>query len=494
MNMPMRIIVLLLGIFFLEPIHGFAAGSSRDPDGGLARAYFKPMKIRPMKFVDQEGKKPNIIWIVVDALRPDHLGMYGYDKPTSKFLDEWAKDSFVFLNMSTNAPWTRSSTASMLTGLWPSAHRTQSDRNKLPAGITTLAQLLRKQGYRTAAVVGNGNAGQVANLNRGFDDYVDTVTHWIGLPDAAQVYDDALVWLKTARPSGQPWFLFLFLVDPHDPYHAPPEYEKHWIEGIEGKPRRRAHWEYKNKYPANERRSMQALYDASINYTDDQTQRFFGELKKLGAEKNTAFVFTADHGEGFGEHGYFLHSYHHYDEFLRVPLIIRSPRWKGSGHVFHATQMVDIAPTLLGWAGGKAPKNWPGRDLSLLLSKPVNRQRITISEYNEFGIRRSSIFDLEIKVIVQLPADKKVFLHRIPRTELLPSVNFEHEVVQVFDRQKDPFEKSNLFARVMSSRVMLLLEKLRSYMKAASKAGAALKKGDIPKQVLEDLRSLGYVQ
>ncbi|MBN2359222.1 MAG: sulfatase [Deltaproteobacteria bacterium] len=460
----------------------------------MARGYFGGLRGQAAILHDTGQRRGNILWIVVDALRPDHLGMYGYDKPTTPFLDELAAQSFVFVNAYVNAPWTRSSTASMLTGLYPSQHRTQSDRSKLPADIRTVAQDLKRAGYRTAAVVGNGNAGSMGGLNRGFDYYIDTVTHWDGLPAAPDVYAEALTFLKQQQGSKTPWFLFLFLVDPHDPYHAPPEYEAQWLKGIAGEPRRRAHWEYNNKYPENERRSMIALYDASIRYTDDQTRLLFDQIKALGLYQNTTVVFSADHGEAFGEHGYYLHAYHHTDEFVRVPLIIRSPAWQGSGLVYHLVQEVDLAPTLMGLAGRSPRLSHTGKDLTALLQKPINLDRMAISEYNEFGIHRSAAFNLRYRVILQLPAEREVFLSRIPRPELLPSVSFEKEVVQVYDRPRDPHERANLAPDRIPPQAATMLQGLRAYMMAAPQPNQDLDPKKMPQAVIDDLKALGYVQ
>jgi arylsulfatase A-like enzyme len=194
------------------------------------------------------------------------MGAYGYDKPTTPFLDSVAKDAFVFLNAYTNAPWTRPAATSMLTGMWPSRHGTQTDRSRLPDHVPTVAEKMKALGYETVAVVGNGNAGSVAGLDRGFDHYVDTGRAWDGLPTAADVYAEANAWLAS-RKSDKPWFMFLFLIDAHDPYQAPPQYEKEWLGEYQGQPRRKAHWEFDNDYPEAERRSMIALYNASIRYT-----------------------------------------------------------------------------------------------------------------------------------------------------------------------------------------------------------------------------------
>ena len=474
-----------------------AAGPAKDADGGLARRYFTGLPRAPPARLKQTGKPMgNILWIVVDALRPDHMGCYGYAKPTTPFINQLASEGFVFLHHQANAPWTRPSTASMLTGLFPSAHRTQTEQSRLPTGIRTLGQDLKDVGYQTAAVVANGNGSSVAGLDRGVDHYVDTTTAWKGLPDAKQVYSKGLEWFDQQRnpKEGAPWFMFMFLVDPHGPYHAPPEYEKRWLPtDFKGEPRRVAHWEYNNNYPQAERDSMLAIYDASIRYTDDATRAFFADLSRRGLLDNTTIIITADHGEGFGEHGYYLHAHHHYDEIVRVPLIIKSPAWSGGGYVFHSTHHVDMLPTLVAGAGGAPRAGLPGSNLAALLQAPVDRNRMLLTEYNAFGIHRSSLVNQSYRVILQLPADEDEFLRHVPRRELLPSVNFTQPVLHIYNRQVDPLDRTDISGSPPRAATMMA-ESLRTYMQNAPAANREVDPAKVPPSVLEDLRSLGYVQ
>jgi arylsulfatase len=486
--------------FALAAPAAVASTPGTDADGGIARAYFDGIDLKPATFERVDGKKTNVLFIVVDALRPDHMGIYGYDKarePTSPYMDQLGREGHVFLHHYVNAPWTRPSTASMLTGLYPSGHKTQTDQSKLPPGIRTVGMDMKKLGYQTAAVVGNGNGSSVAGLDRGFDSYIDTTTHWERLPTAKQVFDDAVVTFDTKIDKKKPWMMFLFVVDPHDPYHAPEEYEKRYLdEGFTGEPRRRAHWEYKNKYPKRERDSMIDVYDAAIRYTDDRLKEFIGSLEERGLMENTTLILTADHGDGFGEHGYYLHAHHHYDEIIRVPLIVKSPAYKGNGHVFHLTQAIDLLPTMVGLGGGKPRKALPGRDIADMLKGPVDNDRLGLCEYNAFGIRRSSMFSHKWRAILQLPANEEEFLKHIPRKSLLPSVNFKREVLHLYDRAKDPRDMKNISRRLKKQpkEVRDMVDSLRTYMENAPEPNKDVDPKKVDKAILDDLRSLGYVQ
>ena len=290
--------------------------------------------------------------------------------------------------------------------------------------------------------------------------------------------------------------MFLFLIDPHDPYRAPPEYEKEWLpKGFEGEPRRRAHWEYKNNYPKAERDSMLAVYDASIRYTDDQTRIFFDGLEKRGLLKNTSVVVTADHGDGFGEHGYYLHGYHHYDEIIRVPLLIKSRALPGRGHVFHVTQGIDLLPTFVRWAGGTPKPTLPGAGIGALVRAPIDTGRVVLSEYKDYGVHRSALANMRWRVILQMPADAELFDERIPRRELLPSVSFDREVLHVYDRRNDPRDTKNLAGnKSLVKEPRTMVEHLRAWMKASAASDGSVSPKDVPKRTIENLRSLGYVQ
>jgi hypothetical protein len=135
-----------------------------------------------------------------------------------------------------------------------------------------------------------------------------------------------------------------------------------------------------------------------------------------------------------------------------------------------------------------------GRDLAQMLLEPVDRNRVIMSEYNEFGIRRSSALSLRYRVILQLPADKKRFLARIPSPELLPSVSFDKEVLQIYDRVADPFDRHNLAGGKVPRDAGQLAEYLRSHMHRAPQPNRVVSHGDMPKAVLENLRSLGYIE
>ena len=184
-----------------------------------------------------QAKPDEVIFLIlVDAMRPDHMGSYGYDKPTTPNLDVLATKGRRYTRMYVNAPWTRPSTTSFLTGLNASRHATETAKTKLPAKVKTLAGHLKKSGWMTAGFVANGNGGSLAGLEKGFDvfrDPTNTYTKKVrgktynGLPTGEFLIARTLEWLETVKT--KKLFVFLFLVDPHDPYYAPPDLEKKFV-------------------------------------------------------------------------------------------------------------------------------------------------------------------------------------------------------------------------------------------------------------------------
>jgi arylsulfatase len=441
-----------------------------------------------------ETERELIFLIVIDAVRADHVGAYGYHRPTTPVLDRLASRGVRYTRAYSNAPWTRPSTASFFTGLNGSRHQTETEKSLLAEGFRTVARRLGEAGWATAGFSANGNGGSLANLDEGFDLFEDpTRTYkrsesrkncqkkygtkpppestredcirYVGLPTGEFLVHRALEHIKSSKAKRE--FIFLFLVDPHDykmSYYAPPRLERLFL----GKPaparRPRVLWEKDNDYSKEHRDVVRALYDAGIRYSDEALGQL---LDGLGEELQNATLFiTADHGEGFGEHGFYLHAHHFWEEVIHVPLVAVGSRFAPAVDR-RLTQSIDVAATILHLAGADR-SGVAGR--SLLepdTGKPV------ISEYNEFGIHRQAIVGQRYKVIWQRPADEAWYLSSFSdkfsvaqKKAFFPSVTFDREVVQVFDLEKDPQEQRDLSASMPPEAAALLTE-LRSFVAAA---------------------------
>lgn len=413
-----------------------------------------------------EDERELIVLVLIDAVRADAVGCYGYEKPTTPVLDELCKAGTRYDRMYVNAPWTRPSTASFLTGLNASRHQTQSYKTKLSPRVKTLAARLNALGFATYGFSANGNGGSLANLDSGFDvfrDVTNTYTRdkrgktYNRLPTGEFMVERVLEHMKGSPAKKE--FLFLFLVDPHDPYGAPPKYEKMFLpKGFKGEPRRNALWEHNNDYPPEEVESMRAIYDAGIRYADFALGRLIEGLKKQGRWDNTTMFVTADHGEGFGEHDFYLHAHHFWEEVIHVPLVAHGARFAGGGASDRLTQAIDVSATILDLAGGD-PDALPGH--SLLREAPKDPS--VISEYNEFGIRRQAIVGERYKVIWQRAALEDEYMKEARDPKFFPSVIFEGERVRVYDLKTDPEEKRDL-AGSMPPEAKNLLDRLRGFV------------------------------
>ncbi len=438
------------------------------------------------------GEGP-VILIIVDALRPDHMSAYGAERDTTPRLKALAEDGVIFSNAFANANWTRPSTATMLTGLLPNKHQVQSDHDRLASHFDTLAEILQRAGVPTGAVVANGNAGSAFGLQQGFDYYADTVKHWKGLPNADEVMALAEPFMDAHL--NERFFLMLFVVDPHDPYHAPGDYDGMFADTANADARlvRTPHWEI-GRYSEAEIERMKSTYDGAIRYTDAALGRFFDTLKQKGLYDKSTVIVTSDHGEAFGEHGVFLHSHHLYDELVRVPLIIKAPKMSRRG-VQHdgVFQGIDIAPSVLSALGQVPPASMSGLNIFGSVAHAVV-DRPVIAEYHNFGIWRLMGRLRHSKLIWQRAADKEEFMATVGKPSLLPSVRFDADEYQLLDLRRDPLEKIRVETTKLKQRRYARLKRL---LEAYIEAGGGLPTSvvdNLDPETYSDLRALGYIQ
>ena len=314
----------------------------------------------------------SVILVVVDTLRADHLGLYGYDRPTSPNLDAWAKDGRVFDHAYAPSPWTLPSFASIYTGRWPLIHQGGRAGVRAPDGSPTslapvervpmVAEHLQAAGVLTMATVTNGFLDPAYGMARGFDVYdVDTDYSLGGYRPAADMVRRALELVDDA--DGQPFFLVVHLMDPHQNYDAPPPFRGTWtgdiasdltlpIRNYNGRSR------LEDLLP-EDREFVIAAYDEEIAYVDAQLGVLRNGLADRGVLETSLVIFTADHGEELFEHGGYEHGHALWQELLHVPLVVWGPGIE-PGREPTPVSLVDIAPTVL---DGMA--SWPRRCRSM---------------------------------------------------------------------------------------------------------------------------------
>ena len=331
--------------------------------------------------------KPNILFIMVDTLRADHVGCYGYKRATTPTIDAVAAEGVRFPEMVAAAPWTMPSLATMLTGVSPVEHRIVGPTNLISDRLTTLAAELKTAGYQTAGVISNPMASHTFGYARGFDFYDD---YTVLLSADLNLFDDrhqgrgvhqtvtgemvnhvALAWLSQKRAPDRPFFLFLLYFDPHADYAPPEKYAAMFTDpDYKGAQNGLGITTLRGKVlPPEDIQHLRDLYDAEIRYTDDRIARMLQELRNKGLDHNTLVVIVADHGEEFWEHGSCTHGSTVYDECVMVPWIMRLPGTLPAGQVFGPqVSHLDLMPTILGLAGCPVPAQCRGRDLSRLLA------------------------------------------------------------------------------------------------------------------------------
>jgi len=369
--------------------------------------------------------KPHVIVFMVDTLRADHLGVYGYPLPTSPTLDAFARESLVFERAYAQSSWTRASVGSLFTGLFPSRHGAYTPFRNLRSDVATLAALLRREGYATASFVANPNLLPIFGFGKGFDEVRDigasARSGRAGIPGARarEVVDGVLDYLDH-RPS-RPLFLYVHLLDPHGPYGAPyGPFRKAFLPGPDAS--------------AQERNV--ALYDGEIAYVDHHFGRLLERLKADGLYED-AFIFVmSDHGEEFGDHGGHGHGHTLYDELLRVPLILRQPGAQGAGTIVRQpVRLLDVLPTLADELGFQAPVDVDGRSFSGLLSRrqTASYEPLLFAELLSKGHAITSLVE----------GDRKLIRRRLPEAR---------SGDQVFDLSADPGERVNLAEREIETR------------------------------------------
>jgi arylsulfatase A-like enzyme/uncharacterized membrane protein YbhN (UPF0104 family) len=352
------------------------------------------------------AEQPNLILVMVDTLRADHLSCYGGPRAVeTPNLCRIAADGGTRYTGFSHASWTKPATATLLTSLVPTSHQAMSKTAALPGEIETLAEALQAHGYATGGVVSNTNLTEAFGFAQGFDEYqylgpdylfraqesssklvlyqILRRVYFMAVPglrfgdfyqDSEVVNGRAFEFLE--RHQASRFFLFLHYMDPHDPYFRHP-YDGHGIA--------RAANQHPTPGMAEE---MHALYSGEIAYLDANFGRLLAKLEALGLYEDSVIVLVADHGEEFLDHGGFWHGLTLYDEQIHVPLLVK---WRASDRLAPEAvkgvpaRLIDVAPTLLARAGARPPASMQGLDLAGDLAARSETQRMVFAEENHEG-------------------------------------------------------------------------------------------------------------
>jgi choline-sulfatase len=293
-----------------------------------------PARLRPL----------NLVLVTIDTLRADRLGCYGYSHIETPNLDRIARQGVLFENAVTHTPLTAPAHASIFTGLYPTVHKVRDTGGfVLQASQPTLAEVLRQQGWDTAAFVGSSVLKKQFGFNQGFAFYDDEVPK----PDprkiagdyaerrASEVVDRAVAWL--ASRSGRPFFLWVHVFDPHSPYDPPSP--------------------FREKYSGS-------AYDGEVAFTDQELGRLFAAVGKKSAPEDTLVAVLSDHGESLSEHGEYTHGVFLYDSTLRIAFLLAGPGVPKGLRVKQQARAIDVLPTVLNLMGRQVPPGVQGTSLA----------------------------------------------------------------------------------------------------------------------------------
>ena len=453
-----------------------------------------PVNIDPLK-------KGNVVLLIYDALNAGHLSVYGYERQTSPFMQEFAKGGLTLTNHVSNSSWTRPSFTTIVTGVPKRVHGVEANGGwRLEPEIVTLAERFRRAGYRTAGFTGNPLTRGIWGYNQGYQTYEDTHTMDRGFPPDKWLTDRARDWL--ASVGDNPFFLKIFYTAPHAPYR-PLASARHFVKELKnGEVVEYPFREYKEPLDPADHRMTVAAYDDEVRYFDHQLGELRKTLKKMGVADKTAIFITGDHGEMFGQHGCYTHAYHTWEEALRVPMVMYLPWSKTDGVMTQElTTHVDILPTLLDMVNIPNSKadQMTGKSMFRIIGDGKIEDRTHFTQYNAHGIQRQTVRKGRYKLvhvdrIYEAALERVNQLHEgIPHADPhdLPSLarSLKGEYYEVYDLIDDPAETTDLNKKMQSKPIYKELLDALSPEKEETEDD-----NQIDPEVLEALKNAGYLQ
>jgi arylsulfatase A-like enzyme len=468
----------------------------------------------------------NVVLISIDSLRADHVHAYGYSRETTPNLDRLARQGALFETVIAESSWTLPTHISMLTGLTSLVHGVEEDTERLNPSRPTLASLLREQGYRTGGIFSAPYLDPIYGFAKGFEKYEGVIGE-IAYEDAYQgayegerpdadsetpptgrdinplshrtissptVTQKAIEFLSEV--AGEKFFLFVHYFDVHYDYTPPEELWRKFDPDYQGSLTGRNFSRDPSIHPGMSPRDLEhlvALYDGEILFTDRYIGYLMDALERNGLAEKTLVMVTSDHGEEFFEHGNPGHGRSLYDEVLKVPLIVRLPgRVKPGTRISEQVRQVDITPSILSLVGLTEEPGVGGADLAQVLEGGSAPPRLPAVSRLVTGQGRN--------VHVSFRTDEyKYILHRMDREKT------ESELL--FFLSRDPGEQRPAVRRQawgthaqLEQQLELMKAELDLHLSNELSTRAALaddeeeQKVELPSELRERLRALGYVQ
>ena len=492
-----------------------APGCGPQSEAGKPAADVKTASAKsdPSATVEPAGPPPNIniVIFLIDTLRADRLGAYGYTKhPNSPSMDALAAEGVVFEQANSPASWTLPSVASLMTSTLSCEHGVTSNQ-VIPTELPTLAERLQPLGYVTLGLYANNMVAGTYGFGRGFVDYRASTRN-----DPATI---APVLNKFVGSSGKPFFLYVHNLEPHNPYHFAPPHTPEFpdvgravrgeIEAAYKAYRKLTRVDFAAKQPlgttdnTTEQDAAMAvltkyeqeysdLYDASVRLADSKVESTIAMLKQVGTWDRTLFILIADHGDEFNEHGGWTHDQSAYQELFHVPLIVKFPAGEHAGvRVKTPVSLIDVIPTIAEVLD-RAEVGTPSRGHSLM---PLVRAAATGAE-EEASVRVVGMRNNGKKYYrpwKELRGDVNIIIRRGNWKGIW---NVEVDTFELCDLDADPRETKNI-ATAHATFAGELREFAETWyhlcQEGALRSGEGVNVDDMSAEELENLRALGYV-
>jgi arylsulfatase len=322
----------------------------------------------------EPGYRPNVLIILIDALRADRLGVNGYPLPTTPEIDSLAQEGVNFTQAFSHSTWTKPSIATLFTSLYPEQHGLDMVAVEAVGGLATdsldgqfitLAERFHQAGYVTGAVINQVHLQEKFGFGQGFELFIAQRGRV-----APQLNQRMVRWFETLE-SDRPFFAYLHYLDPHWPYRqrlkkdAPDLGSTAMDVEPPGSAERIPRWR-ERVTKESDWRALEARYDHEVAYVDRAVGSIVQDLRRLGRFEDTLVVITSDHGEAFLEHGELVHGLAPYDEVIHIPLVLRLPEplRARTGNLDRPVGLVDLGPTLYELAGLEPTGQEEGRSLA----------------------------------------------------------------------------------------------------------------------------------
>ena len=488
-------------------------------------------RVRQQLLAGEPGR-PNLLLIVMDTTRADHLSCYGYSRKTTPNLDRLAQEGALFEQATSTAPWTFSSHTSLFTGLYLSQHAADWFYPRADDRLITLAELLREHGYQTAGFSNNPWVSQATNLAQGFEGFLEyhkdpqdlrrgRVSNWLTISQIAEKLRDLALhaeddsadltnsdvrrWFNQVYDPKAPFFLFINYMEPHFVYEPPEPYRSRFLRHPTPAVKEALSTANMAQFipPVRFDQTTQAiltdLYDGEIAYLDWRIGELMKVLERRKLLDKTLVIVTADHGDSLGEHEIFGHQYCVYETLLHVPLIIRYPEAFPPGtRVSQPVSLVDLVPTLIELFDLKASsiqadlpgRSWVGSGLA------VSPDHVLLAEYSApLGrLKRARNWFAKQKIPLDIP-DERYFTRafkslRQGAWKFIWASDGSHAL---YDLAEDPGETHDLLAQ-HPDQAQAMETQLQQLLQTLKPLGGTEQPQELDEATHRELRALGYLQ